>query len=173
MILNPMHNSVKLNIVLAHPQIPQNTGNVARTCAATGASLHLIKPMGFEIDDAKMKRAGLDYWDKLDVTVYENFDEFFAKTQKAEPDSPQYWFYETKSPQNYCEVSYGGNVYLIFGREDIGLPKEILEKYRRCCVEIPMRAGLRSLNMSNSVAVGVYEVLRQWGFPELNSKVEG
>ncbi|MCL1903139.1 MAG: tRNA (cytidine(34)-2'-O)-methyltransferase [Oscillospiraceae bacterium] len=155
---------MKLNIVLAHPQIPQNTGNVARTCAATGGSLHLIKPMGFELDDAKMKRAGLDYWGKLSVTVYEGFDDFFEKTFD---NDGEYWFYETRSPTNYSDVEYKNNAYLIFGREDKGLPEELLQKYRDRCLKIPMRAGLRSLNMSNSVAVGVYEVLRQWGFPQL------
>ena len=157
--MQPMKHN--LNIVLAHPQIPQNTGNVARTCAATGASLHLIKPMGFELNDAKMKRAGLDYWEKLNVSVYEGFDDFFKKTDG------EYWFYETRSPKNYCDVCYKNGAYLIFGREDKGLPTDLLEEYQDRCVQIPMRAGLRSLNMSNSVAVGVYEVLRQWGFPQL------
>jgi tRNA (cytidine/uridine-2'-O-)-methyltransferase len=152
---------MKLNIVLAHPQIPQNTGNVARTCAATGASLHLIKPMGFELDDTKMKRSGLDYWDKLSVFVYDGFEDFFSRT------CGEYWFFETRMSRNYCEVKYTDNAYLIFGSEDVGLPGEIIDKYSDNCLQIPMRAGLRSLNMSNSVAVGVYEVLRQWGFPEL------
>jgi len=154
---------MKLNIVLAHPQIPQNTGNVARTCAATGASLHLIKPMAFELDDSKMKRAGLDYWDKLDVHVYESFDDFFAKTAHT----GEYWFLETRMARNYCDIEYKDNAYLIFGQEDTGIPQEILRKNFDRCVQIPMRAGLRSLNLSNSVAIGVYEVLRQWGFPEL------
>jgi tRNA (cytidine/uridine-2'-O-)-methyltransferase len=156
---------MKLNIVLAHPQIPQNTGNVARTCAATGASLHLIKPMGFELDDSKMKRAGLDYWDKLDVSVYNGFPDFFEKTSAQ---NPQYWFFETKSSKNYCEVEYNDNAYLIFGREDKGLPRELLNENHERRVQIPMVSGLRSLNMSNSVAVGVYEALRQWGFPKLS-----
>jgi len=159
---------MKLNVVLAHPQIPQNTGNVARTCAATGAALHLIKPMAFELDDTKMKRAGLDYWDKLSVSVYDSFDDFFERIKNA-----QCYFFETesasKSSRCYCDVEYRDNAYLIFGSEDVGLPKEVLREYQAQCVQIPMRVGLRSLNMSNSVAVGVYEVLRQWSFPELEA----
>jgi tRNA (cytidine/uridine-2'-O-)-methyltransferase len=158
---------VTLNIVLAHPQIPQNTGNVARTCAATGATLHLITPMGFELDDSKMKRAGLDYWDKLKVEIHDGFDGFFA----ASSNTGQYWFFETpslsKSEKIYSDIAFKDNDYLIFGREDKGLPLSIISQYRGQCLQIPMRAGLRSLNMSNSVAVGVYEVLRQWGFPAL------
>ncbi|MCL2633426.1 MAG: tRNA (cytidine(34)-2'-O)-methyltransferase [Oscillospiraceae bacterium] len=150
-----------LNIVLAQPQIPQNTGNVARTCAATGARLHLIKPLGFTIDDRKMKRAGLDYWDKLNVTVYESFDDFFSRI------NGELFFFETYAERNYTEVEYEDNTCLIFGREDTGLPKELFQKYKNSYVRIPMQAGLRSLNMSNSVAVGVYETLRQWNFPEL------
>ncbi|MCL1880642.1 MAG: tRNA (cytidine(34)-2'-O)-methyltransferase [Oscillospiraceae bacterium] len=156
---------MNLNIVLAQPQIPQNTGNVARTCAATGANLHLIKPLGFELDDSKMKRAGLDYWGKLNVTLYENFDDFFSRTR----NTGQYWFFETKSAKNYCDIEYADNAYLIFGREDTGIPDEILRANYDNAVRIPMLAGLRSLNMANSVAVGVYEVLRQWNFPELQS----
>ena len=155
-------NNMKLNIVLTHPQIPQNTGNVARTCAATGARLHLIKPMGFELNDSKMKRAGLDYWDKLGVIVHEGFDEFLELIGNSE-----YWLFETRIGRNYSDVSYNDDCYLIFGREDKGLPIELLESETERCVQIPMRSGLRSLNMSNSVAVGVYEVLRQWGFPVL------
>jgi tRNA (cytidine/uridine-2'-O-)-methyltransferase len=120
--------------------------------------------MAFELDDSKMKRAGLDYWDKLDVSVYEGFDDFFAKT------SGEYWFFETRMAVNYCDVRYKDNAYLIFGSEDTGLPAEILNEYCGSCVQIPMRAGLRSLNMSNSVAVGVYEVLRQWSFPRLGGE---
>jgi tRNA (cytidine/uridine-2'-O-)-methyltransferase len=154
---------MKLNIVLANPQIPQNTGNVARTCAATGANLHLIKPLGFELDDSKMKRSGLDYWDKLDVCVYEHFEDFFERTR----GSGTCWFFETQPTKNYCDVRYENNAYLVFGREDTGIPEAILRANYDTAVRIPMRAGLRSLNMSNSVAVGVYEVLRQWNFPML------
>jgi tRNA (cytidine/uridine-2'-O-)-methyltransferase len=154
---------MKLNIVLANPQIPQNTGNVARTCAATGANLHLIKPLGFELCDKKMKRSGLDYWDKLDVSVYESFVDFFEKTA----NTGEYHFFETRQAKTYSDARYNNNAYLIFGSEDTGLPPEIIEKHQTCCVQIPMRAGLRSLNMSNSVAIACYEVLRQWNFPEL------
>lgn len=158
-----------VNVVLVHPQIPQNTGNIARTCAATGARLHLVKPFGFELDDAKMKRAGLDYWNKLNVSVYDSFDDFSDEASKNSEDGiPEYRFFETRQCRNYCNVEYADNTYLVFGREDKGLPAELLSVYAEQCVQIPMRAGLRSLNMSNSVAVGVYEVLRQWGFPKLS-----
>ncbi|MCL1865963.1 MAG: tRNA (cytidine(34)-2'-O)-methyltransferase [Oscillospiraceae bacterium] len=164
---------MRLNIVLAHPQIPQNTGNAARTCAATGAGLHLIKPMGFALDDSKMKRAGLDYWDKLNVKVYDGFADFFVRTSSGESGiSGEYHFFETASATGegrvYSDVLYKDNAYLIFGSEDVGLPKEIIRDYRGQFVQIPMRAGLRSLNLSNSAAIGVYEVLRQWGFPKLD-----
>jgi tRNA (cytidine/uridine-2'-O-)-methyltransferase len=156
---------MRLNIVLAHPQIPQNTGNVARTCAATGAALHLITPMGFELDNSRMRRAGLDYWEYLDVSVHDGFGEFFAETA----GSGEYHFFETSASSDsercYCDVRYEDNAFLIFGSEDVGLPAEIIARYRKHCVQIPMRAGLRSLNLSNCVAVGVYEVLRQWEFP--------
>ncbi|MCQ2455736.1 MAG: tRNA (cytidine(34)-2'-O)-methyltransferase [Clostridia bacterium] len=151
----------KINIVLHEPEIPQNTGNIARTCAATGAALHIIKPMGFEIDDRKLKRAGLDYWHLLDITYYENLDDFFEKN----PDS-DFYCYSTKAPRAYTEVNYPSPVFLFFGKETKGLPEDFLvENYERC-VRIPMRENLRSLNLSNSVAIGVYEVLRQHGFED-------
>jgi len=158
-----------LNIVLVEPQIPQNTGNIARTCAVTGARLHLVKPMGFEIDDVKLKRAGLDYWNMLDVTYYDSMGDFMAR---AEGDGGYMVFYETKSPRPHSDIIYPGNVYIIFGREDKGLPDELLRANIDSCVRIPMTGGARSLNLSNSVAVGVYEVLRQWGYPELKSSGE-
>ncbi len=151
-----------INIVLHCPEIPQNTGNIARTCAATGARLHLIRPLGFEIDDKKLKRAGLDYWDKLDITYYENEQAFF----QAHAEDRIYYF-STKAPRAYTQVSYEGDVYLMFGRETKGLPEELLRKNEKTCVRIPMREGLRSLNLSNSVAIAVYEVLRQWEFGDL------
>ena len=151
-----------INIVLYSPEIPQNTGNIARTCAATGARLHLIKPLGFEIDNARLRRAGLDYWDKLDITYYENADEFFAR----HADEKIYYF-STKAPRAYTEVAYEGDVYLMFGCETRGLPEPLLEANPNTCVRIPMRDTLRSLNLSNSVAVAVYEVLRQWDFKGL------
>lgn len=153
-----------LNIVLVEPQIPQNTGNIARTCSVTGARLHIIKPMGFEIDDKKLKRAGLDYWHELDITYYENLNDFFAKNKGS------FYFFTTKARHNYCDVTYPDNAYLFFGREDAGLPEELLKANPDTCLRIPMRKNIRSLNLSNSVAIGVYEVLRQWDFPELEEK---
>jgi tRNA (cytidine/uridine-2'-O-)-methyltransferase len=152
-----------LNIVLVEPQIPQNTGNIARTCAATGARLHLVKPLGFEIDSAKLKRAGLDYWDLLDITYYDGLEDFL---QKADGDC---FFFSTKSPRPHSDVTYPDNSYIIFGREDKGLPEDLLRGNLESCVRIPMISGARSLNLSNSVAVGVYEVLRQWNYPKLQN----
>lgn len=151
-----------INIVLHEPEIPQNTGNIARTCAAVGASLHLIKPLGFEIDDRKLKRAGLDYWDKLDITYYDGLDDFFAKN----PDAEVYYF-TTKAPRAFSEVTYPKKVYLMFGKETKGLPEELLVAHPDACVRIPMRNTLRSLNLSNSAAVAVYEVLRQRNYDGL------
>lgn len=150
-----------LNIVLVEPQIPQNTGNISRTCAVTGAALHLVKPYGFEITDKHLKRAGLDYWDKLKVFQYDSLDEFFEKNQG------EYYFYTTKGENTHSDVKYENNCYLVFGREDKGLPEKLLAANRERCVRIPMRNGLRSLNLSNSVAVAVYETLRQWDYPDL------
>ncbi len=154
-----------IHIVLHCPEIPQNTGNIARTCAATGASLHLIRPLGFEIDDKKLKRAGLDYWHHLSITYYENDEEFFAK----HPHEAIYYF-STKAPRAYTEVSYPDRVFLMFGCETRGLPEELLAKHPGEAVRIPMRDGLRSLNLSNSAAIAVYEVLRQDGFQNLLSE---
>ena len=152
----------RINIVLHEPEIPQNTGNIARTCAATGASLHLIRPLGFEIDNAKLKRAGLDYWHQLDITYYDGLDDFYKKN----PDSVVYYF-STKAPRAYTEISYPEKVFLMFGKETKGLPESLLEKNPDFCVRIPMRDGLRSLNLSNSAAIAVYEVLRQQNFEGL------
>lgn len=154
---------LKLNIVLVEPQIPQNTGNISRTCAVTGAALHLVKPYGFEISDRQLKRAGLDYWDKLEIYQYNNITEFFEK------NNGEYYFFTTKGKKVHSDISYpvGKAVYIIFGREDMGLPEKLLaENYERC-VRIPMRKELRSLNLSNSVAIACYEVLRQWDYPDL------
>ena len=151
-----------VNIVLLEPEIPQNTGNIARTCAATGAALHLIKPLVFEIDDRKLKRAGLDYWHELDITYYENLEDFNAKN----PDAEIYYF-STKAPRAYTEIDYPSPVFLMFGKETKGLPEPLLEANLERTVRIPMREHLRSLNLSNSVAVGVYEVFRQHGFDTL------
>ncbi len=152
----------KINIVLYCPEIPQNTGNIARTCAATGAALHLIHPLGFAIDSAKLKRAGLDYWDKLDITHYESAEEFFS----LHGDKPLFCF-STKAPRAYTAVSYPAETWLVFGPETRGLPEEVLRRYGEWALRIPMRNGLRSLNLSNSVAVAVYEVLRQGDFEGL------
>ena len=153
-----------INIVLHCPEIPQNTGNIARTCAATGASLHLIKPLGFEIDDRKMKRAGLDYWDKLDVTLYENEHDFFLKNK-----GEKIYYFSTKAPRSYTEISYPKKVFIMFGRETRGIPEYILEKNPQTTVRIPMLEHLRSLNLSNSVAIATYEILRQRNFDGLNN----
>ena len=152
-------NTYRLNIVLVEPQIPQNTGNISRTCAVTGAALHLIKPYGFTITDKHLKRAGLDYWDKLEIYEYESLDEFFEK------NSGTFRFFTTKGRTTHSDIEYPDtqNTYLVFGREDKGL----LYAHPDDCVRIPMRNELRSLNLSNSVAIGVYEVLRQWGYPDL------
>ncbi|MBO7293231.1 MAG: tRNA (uridine(34)/cytosine(34)/5-carboxymethylaminomethyluridine(34)-2'-O)-methyltransferase TrmL [Clostridia bacterium] len=151
-----------INIVLHCPEIPQNTGNIARTCAATGAALHLIRPLGFEIDDKKLKRAGLDYWQYLDITYYENEEDFFARNRGA-----SIYFFSTKAPRAYTEVVYPQRVFLMFGRETRGLPETLLEEHPDTSVRIPMLPGLRSLNLSNSAAIAVYEVLRQRGFSSL------
>ena len=154
----------KINIVLHEPEIPQNTGNIARTCAATGASLHLIRPLGFAIDDRKLKRAGLDYWHQLDITYYDNLDDFYAK----HPDAKVYYF-STKAQHLYTEVEYPDPVYIMFGKETKGLPEELLHANPDACVRLPMREGLRSLNLSNSVAIAVYEILRQGNFEDLKT----
>lgn len=152
-----------LNIVLVEPQIPQNTGNISRTCAVTGARLHLVKPFGFEISDKHLKRAGLDYWDKLDISYYDNLDDFFDKNRGG-----AFFYFTTKGRTVHSDMSYPDNAYLIFGREDKGLPEELLYNNPEKCVRIPMRNELRSLNLSNSAAIAVYEVLRQWDYPDLS-----
>lgn len=151
-----------INIVLVEPEIPQNTGNIARTCAATGASLHLVEPLGFRIDDAKLKRAGLDYWHSLDIYYYKGLADFFEKHPDAE-----FFCFSTKAEKRYTEIHYPDNVYLMFGKETKGLPEDFLRRHYARCVRLPMREGQRSLNLSNSVAIGVYEVLRQWDFAGL------
>ena len=153
---------MSFNIVMVEPEIPQNTGNVARTCAVTGARLHLVGPMGFEIDDKKLKRAGLDYWHTLDITMYKNIDEFFAKNQGG-----NFYYASTKSLNRYCGVSFKDGDYILFGKETKGLPEELLESDPDRTIRIPMRPGARCLNLSNAVAVTVYEVLRQGEFAGL------
>lgn len=152
----------ELNIVLVEPEIPQNTGNIARTCAATGARLHIVEPMGFKIDDKKLKRAGLDYWYLLDITYYSNLEDFFEKNKDG-----NFYFFSTKAQNRYSDISYPDKAYLFFGKETAGLPEELLKANPDRCVRIPMISDARSLNLSNSVAIGVYEVLRQWDFPKL------
>ena len=156
----------RLNIVLLEPQIPQNTGNIARTCACTGARLHLIEPMGFRVDDKKLKHAGLDYWHYLDITYYSDWEDFLSKNQG------EMFFFSTKAPQRHTDVRYPDECYIVFGREDAGLPETLLKANKEHCVRIPMLGERRSLNLSNSVAIGVYEVLRQWDFPALKESGE-
>ena len=157
----------KLNLVLVEPEIPQNTGNIARTCAATGAALHLVKPLGFAIDDRKLKRAGLDYWHLLDITFYEGLDDFFERTRGG-----SYFFFSTKGTHRHSDISYPDNSYLLFGKETRGLPESLLIKHPNETLRIPMIDEARSLNLSNSVAIAAYEVLRQWDYPELLNKGE-
>ena len=147
---------MQLNIVLVEPQIPQNTGNIARTCAATGARLHLVEPMGFRVDDKKLKRAGLDYWYLLDITYYHDLEDFYARN----PDGP-FFYFSTKAARIHSEAQYPDGAYLVFGREDKGLPESLLHDKYDQCVRIPMISEARSLNLSNSVAIAVYEALRQ------------
>ena len=153
-----------LNIVLVEPEIPSNTGNISRTCAVTGSTLHLVEPLGFDISDKAVKRAGLDYWQYLDLHVYKNIDEFFEKN----PD-PDIWLATTKAPHSYSEVSFSENCYLMFGKETAGLPLWLREKYYDRCIRIPMRDETRSLNLGNSVAILCYEALKQNNFPGLKS----
>jgi len=151
-----------LHIVLVEPEIPQNCGNIARTCAATGCSLHLIRPLGFDISDKAVKRAGLDYWHLVDVRVYDDLDDFFSKN-----DVKQLWCLSTKAPRSYTQAQFSDGCYLMFGKETKGLPEDFLEQRRECCVRLPMRQEARSLNLSNAVAITVYEALRQLDFPGL------
>ena len=157
----------KLNLVLVEPEIPQNTGNIARTCAATGASLHLVEPLGFRVDDRKLKRAGLDYWHLLDITYYQSLDDFFEKTKGG-----SYFFFSTKGTRRHSDAEYPDNCYLLFGKETRGLPEHLLMQHPNETLRIPMIDEARSLNLSNSVAIAAYEVLRQWDYPELLNKGE-
>lgn len=152
------------NIVLVNPAIPQNTGNIARTCAATGSKLHIVKPMGFEIDDKKLKRAGLDYWHLLGVQYYDGLDEFFKKNKDG-----RFFYYSTKAVNVHTAAEYKDGDFLVFGREDRGLPEELLYENKDRCVRVPMISEARSLNLSNSVAIAVYEALRQTGYESLKT----
>ena len=151
-----------LNIVLVEPEIPQNRGNIARTCAATGCRLHLIRPLGFDISEKAVRRAGLDYWHMVEVLDYENLADFFARNQVEEM-----WCLSTKAPRSYVEAEFHDECYLFFGKETKGLPEDFLDSHFEDCVRIPMRAEARSLNLSNAVAITVFEALRQLDFPGL------
>lgn len=152
-----------LNIVLHEPEMPANTGNIGRTCVAAGARLHLIEPLGFSINDKMVKRAGLDYWDKLDVTVYDDFNDFCERNPGA-----KIYMATTKAHKTYTEVSYEPDCYIMFGKESAGIPEEILVDHEDTCVRIPMIGDIRSLNLSNSVAIVLYEALRQNNFDHMN-----
>ncbi len=153
-----------INIVLVEPQIPANTGNVARTCAVTGARLHLVGPLGFELDEKRLKRAGLDYWDKLDVTHYDGLEDFFQRTEGP------YYYFTSKGQHRHTDVKYPEGCYLLFGREDAGLPESLLVQHPESCLRMPMRQGVRCLNLSNTVAIAVYECLRQSNFEHLEDQ---
>lgn len=155
------------NIVLVEPEIPQNTGNIARTCAATGSKLHIVKPMGFEIDDKKLKRAGLDYWHLLGVEYYDNLEDFFKKTEGG-----RYFYSTTKAKHTYADIKFQDNDYILFGKETKGLPEELLYKNPETSMRIPMIDDARSLNLSNAVAIVVYEALRQTNFMHLKGEGE-
>ena len=156
-----------LNIVLVEPEIPQNTGNIARTCAATHSRLHLVRPLGFDISERAVRRAGLDYWHMVDLHVYDSLDHFFALNPR-----PDLWLATTKAPQNYTQAAFQDGCWLMFGKETAGLPEDLRKRWRDRCIRIPMRSDARSLNLANSVAVLTYEALRQLGFPGLSGMGE-
>ena len=151
-----------MNIILHQPEIPANTGNIGRTCVATGTSLHLIEPLGFRLGEKELKRAGMDYWDKLDVTRYINFEEFKEKHPNA-----KIWMATTKAKHVYTDVEFGPDDFIMFGKESAGIPEEILVDYEETCIRIPMLSEIRSLNLSNSVAIVLYEALRQQNFESM------
>lgn len=151
-----------MNIVLLEPEMPANTGNIGRTCTATGTTLHLIEPLGFQINDKMLKRAGLDYWEKLDVRIYRDFNDFLEKNPGA-----KIYMATTKARKTYCEVSYEPDCYIMFGKESAGIPEEILVEHEDTAVRIPMNEEIRSLNLSNSVAIVLYEALRQNQFAHM------
>ena len=151
-----------MNIVLHQPEIPGNTGNIGRTCVATGTSLHLIEPLGFRLDEKSLRRAGMDYWSLLDVHRYMNFDDFQTRNPGA-----KIWMATTKARRTYTEVTFGSDDFIMFGKESAGIPEEILVEHEETCIRIPMLPAIRSLNLSNSVAIVLYEALRQTGFSAL------
>lgn len=152
-----------LNIVLHEPEIPANTGNIGRTCVASGARLHLIEPLGFRLGEKEMKRAGLDYWEKLDVLIYDNYEDFLERNPNA-----NIYMATTKAQHVYTEVHYDPDCYIMFGKESAGIPEDILVKHPDTCIRIPMIGDIRSLNLSNSVAIVLYEALRQNDFSHMN-----
>jgi tRNA (cytidine/uridine-2'-O-)-methyltransferase len=154
-----------LNVVLVEPEIPQNTGNIARTCAATGIKLHLVRPLGFSVDDRHLKRAGLDYWNDVNIQYYDSFTELREKYNKA-----VFYYSTTKALNVYTDVHYTDDCFIVFGKETAGLPEELLKENREHCIRIPMRNNIRSLNLSNSVAIVVFEALRQQGFAGLKEQ---
>ena len=170
-----------MNIVLHEPEIPANTGNIGRTCVATGTALHLIEPLGFKVDEKNLKRAGLDYWPKLNVKIYKNYKELLDSVVSADSETssdqlsgsgsgvaiPRIWYATTKARRTYTEVSFGPDDYIMFGKESAGIPEEILVENEPYCIRIPMLHDIRSLNLSNSVAIVLYEALRQQGFAGL------
>ncbi len=148
-----------INIVLVEPEIPQNTGNIARTCACTDSKLHLVRPFGFDVSEKSVRRAGLDYWDKVDISYYDNLDDFFKKNEGA-----TFFYATTKANKSYCDVAYPDDCFILFGKETKGLPESLIFSKPERAVRIPMYGNLRSLNLSNSVAIILYEALRQNGF---------
>lgn len=156
-----------MNIILHQPEIPANTGNIGRTCVATGTALHLIEPLGFRLDEKSLKRAGMDYWDKLSVTRYMNYEEFLEKHPEA-----RIWMATTKARRSYTEVSYAPDDFLMFGRESGGIPEELLVENEERCIRIPMLPDIRSLNLSNSAAIVLYEALRQNEFKQMQTEGE-
>ena len=156
-----------MQIILHQPEIPGNTGNIGRTCVATGTPLHLIEPLGFCLDEKSSRRAGMDYWHKLRVHRYVNFEEF-----QAENPGAKIWMATTKARHAYTEVSYGPDDYIMFGKESAGIPEEILVEHEESCIRIPMLPAIRSLNLSNAVAIVLYEALRQNGFESLQAQGE-
>lgn len=156
-----------MNIILHQPEIPANTGNIGRTCVATGTSLHLIEPLGFRLDEKSIKRAGMDYWEHLDVKRYVNFEEFLEKNPNA-----KIWMATTKAKHVYSDVQFGPDDFIMFGKESAGIPEEILVNYEETCIRIPMLSQIRSLNLSNSVAIVLYEALRQQNFEQMQLEGE-
>ncbi|MBO6165138.1 MAG: tRNA (cytidine(34)-2'-O)-methyltransferase [Eubacterium sp.] len=161
-----------INIVLHEPEMPANTGNIGRTCVATGSSLHLIEPLGFRINDKMLERAGLDYWPRLDVHYYNDINHFYENIGHNESNAPRIFYATTKARQTYADVEYRDGDFIMFGKESAGIPEEILVEHPEECIRIPMLPGERSLNLSNSVAIVVYEALRQLKFPGLEDRGE-